>query len=308
MRVIITGGTGMIGTPLARVLAGKGHEVIVLSRSPERVSGLPQGVRAVRWDGKTAAGWGELADGAGAVINLAGEGAAGDSFFSIRWTEDRKRRILESRVHAGKAVTEAVMKAKTRPEVLIQSSAVGYYGPHQGDTFDESEPAGSDYFARVCLDWEASTRPVEALGVRRVVVRTGIVLDASKGALPRQALPFRLFVGGPIGSGRQGYPWIHLEDEVGALLFLTENPHARGVYNLTAPDPVTNAGFGRALGKAMRRPYWMPVPAFVFRLLFGEAATMLLDGQMPLPARLLEAGYEFKYPQVNAALQAIYAR
>lgn len=308
MRIIIPGGTGLIGRPLAQILAGKGHEVIVLSRAPERVTGLPQEVRAVGWDGKSAAGWGALADGAGVIINLAGESVAGDSLLSIRWTEARKRRIRESRVYAGKAVVEAVLAAKQKPELVIQASAVGIYGARSDGPFDESAPAGSDFLASVCQDWEAATRPIEALGIRRAVVRIGVVLAAHGGALPRQMLPFRFFVGGPIGSGRQGYPWIHLEDVVGAMAFLVEEPQSRGVYNLTAPKPLTNAEFSRALGVAMHRPSWIPVPGFVLRLAFGEAATILLDGQMPLPSRLLQTGYSFKYPQVDAALKSIFAK
>ncbi len=305
MRIIITGGTGLIGKPLALALAQKGHEVIVLSRSPEHVTGLGANIHVVRWDGKTATGWGGMADGSGAIINLAGESVAGGSLLSIRWTDDRKRSIRESRINAGRAVVEAVEAAKQRPALVIQASAVGYYGSRSDGVFDESAPAGSDFLANICLDWEAVTRSVETMGVRRAIVRIGVVLASQGGALPRQVLPFRFFAGGPIGSGRQGYPWIHLEDVVGAIVFLIDTPQAQGVYNLTAPNPVTNAEFGKALGRIMHRPAIVPAPAFVFKLAFGEASAILLDGQMPIPARLLQAGYQFKYPQVEEALFSI---
>ncbi len=306
MRIIITGGTGLIGKPLANKLAGQGHEVIVLSRSPEGVTGLAQGIRAVGWDGRTPAGWGALADGAGAIINLAGESVAGDSLLSIRWSEARKRRIRESRIYAGKAIVEAVMAARQRPEVVIQASAVGYYGPRFGTPFDENAPAGDDFLANVCQDWEGATKPVEALGLRRATVRIGVVLARSGGALPRQMLPFRFFAGGPIGSGHQGYPWIHLADAVSAIAFLTGNSQAKGTFNMTAPQPLTNAEFSRALGRAMHRPASIPAPGFIFKLMFGEAATILLDGQQPLPAHLLELGYSFQFSQVDEALKDIF--
>jgi hypothetical protein len=308
MRIIITGGTGLIGKPLAHALEHIGHEVIVLTRSPERVTGISKNVNLVRWDGKTAAGWGELVDGSGAIINLAGESVAGDSLLSIRWTEERKRSIRESRINAGRAVVDAVQAARQRPPLVVQASAVGFYGSRSDGTFDESAPAGSDFLANICLDWEAVTRPVENMGVRRAVVRIGVVLAAQGGALPRQLLPFKLFVGGPIGSGKQGYPWTHLDDVVRAITFLVENPQSQGAYNLTAPHPVTNAAFGKALGRIMHRPAFIPAPAFVFKLAFGEASAILLDGQMPLPARLLQAGYSFKYPQVDAALASILGK
>ncbi len=304
MRIIITGGTGLIGRALAESLAADEHEVILLSRDPRRVAAPPR-VQVTAWDGVSANGWGSLADGAGAIINLAGESIAGDSLLSIRWTPERKQRILHSRQSAGAAVVEAVRTAQPKPKVILQVSAVGYYGPRVDSQVDESAPPGTDFLAQVCQVWEASTQMVETVGVRRVVTRIGIVLSAGGGALPRQLLPFRLFAGGPIGSGKQGYPWIHLADVVGAMRFLIENPAESGVYNLCAPDPLTNAAFGRAAARVMRRPYWIPVPAVVFRLAFGEAATILLDGQMAYPKRLLEAGYVFCFPQAGEALKDI---
>lgn len=298
MRVIITGGTGLIGRALAADLAQEGHEVIVLSRNPERAPHMPAGVQAQRWDGRTGEGWAHLADGADVIVNLAGENLAAG-----RWTAERKQRIRESRLNAGRAVVEAVRAAAQKPRVLIQASAVGYYGPRGDEEIPEDSTPGSDFLAETSVAWEASTAAVEQWGVRRPVIRTGVVLSTHGGALPRMLPPFRLGVGGPLGSGKQWFPWIHIADEVGAIRFLIETEEATGPYNLTAPGPVTNAGFARALGRVLRRPAFMPVPAFVLRLLFGEMATVLLDGQRAVPRRLLEAGYRFRFTDIEDALR-----
>jgi uncharacterized protein (TIGR01777 family) len=299
MRAIITGGTGLIGRALAADLAAGGYEVILLSRAPRRVTGLPAGVRAEGWDGRTAAGWGPLADGAQAIVNLAGENLGAG-----RWTAQRKRRIRDSRLNAGRAVVEAVQAAAHVPRVVVQSSAVGYYGPSQGDReLGEEAPPGSDFLARVCVEWEASTAPVEAMGVRRVVTRSGVVFHAAEGALPRMLLPFKLFVGGPLGGGRQPLSWIHIADEVAAIRFLMEKEEAAGAFNLAAPHPLTNAEFGRAAGRALGRPAWLPAPAFALRLALGEVATMVLDGQRVVPRRLLAMGFTFRFPEAEAALR-----
>ena len=299
-RVLITGGTGLIGRALSANMAADGYEVIVLSRNPERATGLPPGVRAERWDARTAAGWGALADGAHAVVNLAGE-----SISAGRWTPERKRRIRESRVNAGRAVVEAIEAAKARPLVLIQASGVGIYGAHGDEEIPESAPAGRDYLARLAVEWEASTAGVEALGVRRVIIRTGIVLSKNGGALPRMMLPFRFFVGGCLGSGRQRLPWIHIADEVGAIRFLLENDNARGPFNLGAPNPVTNADFSRWLGRQMGRPALVPTPGFLLRLVFGEMAGMLLSGQRAVPRHLTQMGYACRFAEAEVALRDI---
>jgi len=304
MRVIITGGTGMIGRELAKSFSVDGHEVILLSRSPGNAINLPPGVRAVYWDGSTARGWGELVEDAGAVINLAGETIGGTGLFDVRWTPGRKRRILESRINAGRAVTGAIRAAGQKPGVLIQMSAVGYYGTHEDEReITESAPAGKDFLAHVCTVWEDATRPVERMGVRRVITRAAVVLSRRGGPLPRQMIPFRFFAGGPIGSGKQWYSWIHIADLVRAIRFLIENEEAKGVFNVCAPGPVTNAEFGRALGKAMGRPSFLPLPAFAFKLAFGEASTVLLEGQRVIPARLQEMGFTFNFPTVESALE-----
>ena len=298
MRTIITGGSGLIGRALAAELAAAEHEVIVLSRTPGRASGLPAGVRAVGWDGRTAEGWQDLADGATAIVNLAGESIAAG-----RWTAARKQRIADSRHQAGAAVVQAVTGATTRPQVVIQASAVGYYGPRGDETITEDSAPGDDFLARVCVPWETSTEEVERLDVRRAIIRTGIVLSRDGGALPQMMLPFRLFAGGPLGSGRQGFPWIHLADEVRAIRWLIEREDASGQFNLAAPETLTNAEFGRVLGRVMRRPSFMPTPGFALRLVLGELSTLLLDGQHQVPQRLLDHGFTFRFPTAEAALR-----
>ena len=303
MRTIITGGTGLIGRALAADLAGDGHEAIVLSRRPERATGLPAGVRAERWDAQTADGWGALADGADAIVNLAGEPISGQGFIPSRWTAERKGRVRESRLNAGRAVVQAVEAATHKPRVVIQASGAGYYGAHGDEEVTEERPAGNDWFGQVAVEWEASTAAVEAMGVRRVIIRSGVVFSIEGGALPRMLLPFRLFAGGPLGSGRQWFPWIHIADEVGAIRFLIENPAANGPFNLTAPNLLTNAEFSRVAGRVLRRPAFVPVPAFALRLLFGEMSTVLLEGQRAISRRLQDSGFTFRFPEAEAALR-----
>ncbi len=304
MRIIVTGGTGLIGRALAADLADDNHEVIVLSRAPERATAMPAGVRVERWDARTAEGWGDLADGADAIVNLAGESIAGKGFIlSRRWTAERKRRIRDSRLNAGRAVVQAVELASDKPRVVVQSSGIGYYGPRGDEELTEEASPGQDFLARTAIEWEASTAPVEPLGVRRAIIRSGAVLSTKGGAFPFMLLPFRLFVGGPVGSGRQWLPWIHIADEVRAVRFLMEHPEATGPFNLNAPNPVTNAEFSKTLGKVMSRPAILPTPSFALRLLFGEMSTVLLDGQRALPQRLLDLGFTFRFPEAEAALR-----
>jgi len=303
VRVIITGGTGLIGRALTRHLVSSGYEVVILSRNPTRVHALPPAAQVVRWDGRTAEGWGGLLDGADAIVNLAG---ASIGIPPLPWTSGRKRRIRESRLDAGRAVVEAVRAAARRPRVVVQSSAVGYYGPCSDEPVTEDAPPGTDFLARVCVDWESSTAEVEALGVRRVIIRTGLVLSSNGGLLPLMALPFRFFVGGTLGSGRQWMPWIHIADHVAAIRFLMEHEATRGPWNLTAPNPVTNTEFSRTLGRVLRRPSFMRVPALPLRLLLGEIADLLLlGGQRAVPARLQHESFSFTYSNIESALREL---
>ncbi len=306
MKVIITGGTGLIGSALANSLAQDEHDVIVLSRSPRLAEGLHSKVKVEGWDAKTARGWGTLVSGADAIVNLAGSSIAGEGFLPDRWTAERKKTILESRLNAGKAIMQAIDEATIKPKVLVQSSAVGYYGVRGSEELTEQATAGNDFLADVCKQWEASTAAVEQIGIRRPVIRTGVVLSTESGALPRMALPFKMFAGGPLGNGKQQFPWIHLDDEVGAIKFLLKHSSATGPFNLTAPNPLTNAEFGQKLGAVLGRPSLLPVPGFAFKTLFGEVATVVLDGQRAIPARLQELGYTFKFPTAEAALRDLY--
>lgn len=298
MRVLITGGSGLIGRALATDLARDGNEIIILGRRPERVIGLPGNVRAEKWDGRTAEGWHSLANGAGAIINLAGEDIS-----SKRWSDERKLAIRQSRLHSSQAVVQAVKAAANKPAAIIQASGIGYYGPCGDEKITEETPPGHDFLAQLATEWEASSASVESLGVRRAVIRTGVVLSTEGGAFPRMSLPFRFFAGGRLGSGRQWFPWIHIADEVGAIRFLIENKTASGPFNLTAPAPLNNAEFSHLLGKQLHRPSLIPTPAFALRLVFGEMATILLDGQRAVPKRLLQLGYAFRFPEAGMALR-----
>jgi uncharacterized protein (TIGR01777 family) len=307
MRVMITGGTGLIGHALAMSLGNDGHEVIILSRNPQQAGPMPETVKFEQWDAETAHGWGHLTDGADAIVNLASANLAGDHFLPTRWSQDRKRILTKSRINSGKAVVAAVEAAKKKPGVVIQSSASGYYGVHPMDVeITEEAPGGDDFLANLCKKWEASTEAVEAQGVRRAIIRSALILDAKEGALPRMALPFKLFVGGPFGNGKQPVPWIHLEDEVRAIRFLIENSSAKGAFNLVAPEAVTNAQFSKALGKALNRPSYFPTPGFAFKLAFGEVSMVILEGQKFVPKKLLDMGFTFKHPHVEEALRDVF--
>jgi uncharacterized protein (TIGR01777 family) len=298
MHTLIAGGTGLIGRALTASFVADGHQVVILSRTPDRVTALPAGVHVERWDAHTAEGWAHLAEGTDAIVNLAGE-----SIGAGRWTAERKKRIRESRLNAGRAVVQAVELAAQKPRVIVQSSGVGYYGPQGDQEIAEDAPPGDDFLGRLAQEWESSTAPVEALGVRRVIIRTSAVLSTDGGIFPRLLLPFHLFVGGPLGGGRQWVPWIHLADQVAAIRFLIENEAAGGPFNLTAPNPLTNADFVQAVGRAMGRPAFLPTPGFVMRLVLGEMATLLLDGQRAVPRRLLELDFQFRFPTAEAALK-----
>ena len=301
MRVLIAGGTGLIGQALARSLLTDGHEVIVLSRRPERYRNrMPAEIRLEPWDARTTAGWAHRIDEVDAVVNLAGENIAGG-----RWTASRKRRLRESRLNATRALTEAVLQATRRPRVFVQASAVGYYGPRGEEEVTEETPPGHDFLAQLAQEWEATSQPVEDAGVRRVIIRTGIVLAREGGALARMLLPLKLGLAGPLGSGRQWFPWIHIADEVGAIRFLMDTETASGPYNLTAPNPVRNATFIRTAARVLGRPAFFRVPAWLLRLVLGEMATVLLDGQRAVPRRLLNAGYTFRFPDLEPALRDV---
>lgn len=300
MRMIITGGSGLIGRALTDSAVKDGHEVIVLSRNPGKVKNLPKGARAEKWDARSGQGWSQFIEADSAIVNLAG------ATLSKRWTKAHKRAIRQSRIDAGHAVVDAVKAAQQKPAVVVQASAVGYYGPRGTEEIGEDAGPGSDFLAGVAQDWEASTAELDRLGVRRIIIRTGVVLSKAGGALPLMALPVKLFVGGPLGGGQQYLPWIHLDDEVAAIRYVMERPMSLGVYNLSAPQPVTNAEFTKMLGKVLSRPAFIPTPGLPLKIVLGEMSTLVLDGQRQVPRHLLVDGFKFKFADAASALRDIY--
>lgn len=298
MKILISGGTGLIGSAFAGKCIAAGHQVTILTRNTGIArSGNPT---ISYWDGQSPESCQTVVDGSDAVVHLAGENIGG-----ARWTKERKERIILSRLESGTALAKAIEKSERRPSVFVQASAIGAYGVDLERTFDETSPMGTDFLAGICKKWEDSTLQVENAGLRRMIIRTGVVLARTQGALPRMALPFKFFVGGPIGSGKQWLSWISLEDEVKAILFLIEHPECSGIYNLTSPNPARNVAFSRTMARVLRKPYWMPAPAIAVKLLFGEMSTLVLDGQKVLPTRLLSAGYPFKHSDLEPALEDV---
>ncbi len=308
MRVIIAGGSGLIGRELTNLLAAAGDDVIIFSRNPQLVAELPPGSKAVLWDGKTVGDWARYVEDSSAVVNLTGENLSGASFLPSRWTAGRKERLLNSRVNSGRALAQAIEKSSSKPPVFIQASGIGYYGTSPDRTFTEADGPGSDFLARLSVEWETSSQPVEAMGVRRVVIRNGVVLSTTGGALPLMLLPYRLYIGGPLGNGRQVHSWIHLADEARAIQFLIHDAQAQGVFNLTSPNPVTNDEFGQTIGRVMGRPHYFVVPSFAMRLALGEVAEMVLEGQRAKPEKLLGAGFKFKFAVLEEALKDILCK
>lgn len=311
MKIVVAGGTGFLGRPLTAALVQDGHDIVVLTRgstsSPpaDRARAPIASTRTVAWTPNGEIGpWAAEIDGAGAVVNLAGESIAGK-----RWTAAQKQRILDSRVHATRSLAAAIRGAAAPPPVFVSGSAVGYYGPLGEDAATEETPAGSDFLAHVCEQWEKEAMRAASDRTRVACIRTGIVLEKDGGALPQMLPPFTFGAGGPVGSGRQYWPWIHRDDWIALVRWAIAKPAAAGALNATAPHPVTNAEFARALGRAMHRPAFMPAPGFALRLLLGEMAdALLLSGQNAVPARATRGGFQFRYKDVDEALRAIFVR
>ncbi len=305
MKVLITGATGFIGRHLTQLLLRDGCRITAVSRDVKKAHAiLGAEVDCVEWDGKNPAILAAFMESQDAVINLAGENVGQGS-----WTPEKKRAILESRVQAGKAVTDAIRMTADRPKTLVQASAIGYYGDRSDEVLNESSAAGDGFLAEVTREWERSSKDVETLGVRRVIIRTSPVLHQSGGSLPQMMLPFRYFIGGVIGSGTNWFSWIHLNDEIGAIRFLLNDSYACGVFNLASPSAIRMQDFLKTLGGHMKRPTWFKTPAFVMRLLLVEKSDELIfSSKRVTPERLLNAGYQFLFPNIENALNDIFRR
>jgi hypothetical protein len=305
MLIVIAGGTGFLGQPLATSLAAEGHAVVVLTR--RRVAPAPGHPTAgsigyVEWspDG-TLGPWSRTLEGAGALINLAGESIA-----ARRWTPTHKAQIVDSRRGATKSLVAAIGGAHQPPRVFLSASAVGYYGDRGDEVLTEQSPPGTDFLANVAVEWEHWAAGAQSPQTRVALLRTGIVLDPHGGALARMILPFKAFVGGPLGSGRQFMSWIHRGDWLALVRWITTNEAMSGPINMTAPEPVTNAEFSKELGRALGRPGLLPAPAFALRIILGEMADpLLLASQRVLPARAESLGFQFSYPRLGPALHAL---
>jgi uncharacterized protein (TIGR01777 family) len=298
MKIAVTGATGLIGSRLLARLLERGDEVTVLTRDAERARSALGDVDAVVWEPTSTAGPTEALAGRDGVVHLAGEPVA------QRWSDMVKERIWTSREAGTRCLVAGLRGAEPRPGVLVSASGVGYYGPRGDERLDEGAEPGDDFLAHVTKAWEAEAAAAEKLGLRVVMVRTGVVLDRAGGALAKMLPPFRAGIGGPVAGGRQYMPWIHLDDLVGIYLAALDGDDWSGPVNASAPEPVTNKEFSKALGRALHRPAFAPVPAIALRILYGEMAEIVTAGQRAVPKRALELGYDFRHPDLNEALAA----
>ncbi len=302
MKVAVTGATGFVGQQLVGKLADRGDGVVVLSRNGDRArrvfptSAFPT-VEIVDYTPKAAGSWQGAISGCDGVVNLAGAPLA-----EHRWTDAYKQEILESRQIGTQNIVEAIAKAENKPKVLVNASAVGYYGTSETETFDETSPSGDDFLARVCQAWETEARKVEEMGTRSTILRFGIIVGPG-GAIEKMLLPFRLFAGGPLGSGRQWFSWVDREDVTDLILASLDRDDLQGVYNATSPNPIRMDDLCHTLGDVLSRPSWLPVPDVALEMMLGEGAMVVLEGQKVLPQRTQAAGYQYRYPQLKPALQ-----
>jgi uncharacterized protein len=301
LRVSVTGATGLLGSALVAAMQAQGDDVTVLTRDPARARQRLGDVEALHWDPMAEPAPAVALSGRDAVLHLAGEPVA------QRWSARVKRAIRESRVVGTSNLRAGLGLAEQPPRTLVSSSASGYYGARGEEPIDEEAPAGRDFLAQVCQAWEAEANRAGELGIRVVTVRTGVVLDGTGGALAKMLAPFRLGVGGPVAGGRQYISWIHIDDLVGLMLAALHQEDWLGPINATAPQPVTNADFSRALGRALGRPAWLPVPGLALRALYGEMSQIITTGARVVPARALVLGYEFRHPRLDEALGATLA-
>jgi uncharacterized protein (TIGR01777 family) len=297
MHVFITGGTGLIGTHLIRRLGERQDTVVLLTRRPQAARGrFGSDCTVVEGDPMQAGSWMEAVKDCDAVVNLAGEG-----IFNRRWNTAFKTMLRDSRVQSTENIVK-VLERSGSPRVLVNASAIGYYGPLGDEEVVEEHPPGDDFLARICVDWERAAQGAQAFGVRIAIIRVGVVLAREGGALPPMMRPFKLFAGGPMGTGRQWISWIHLEDIVGLFLLALDQANAVGPLNGTAPNPVTNKEFTRTLGQVMHRPSFLPAPRLGLRLALGEVADLITTGQRVLPKKALALGYSFRFPSLETAL------
>jgi uncharacterized protein len=303
-KVIIAGASGVIGRALCRNLC-KDYEIIALSRDAKRAGwSIGDFAKIIEWDGRTTGTWFQQANSALAIINLAGENVS-----SGRWNNSKKVGILQSRLYAARAIIAAVRQVEIKPSLVIQASAIGYYGPSGDKDLNENSAPGKGFLADVCKQVELCAEQIKNLDVRLAVIRTGVVLGSAGGALPKLVKPFKFFLGSYPGSGKQWFSWISLDDYIAVVRFILENDNQQGVFNLTSPQPVIMKDLCKEIGRVLHRPCWFEIPDFILRSALGEIADeMLLSGQKVLPEKLLAAGFEFKYPEIEKALKATYSK
>ncbi len=300
MKVAVFGGTGFVGSRLVEKLHSQNDHVIVFTRNSQKANRQFSGLEIVNYHPLESGNWQDKISGTDAVINLAGQPIA-DS----KWTSEYKQKIIQSREVGTQKIVESIKQANQKPRVLINASAIGYYGTSESATFDENSPSGNDFLAEVCRKWETEAEKVTSLGVRLVIFRTGIVLGREGGALAKMLTPFQFFAGGPLGTGNQWFSWIHRDDLVNLFITALKQENMSGKFNATAPNPVRMKQFCNTLGQVMNRPSWIPVPAFALQLLLGEGAQVVLEGQQVLPKQTQAIGFQYQYPDLKSALTQI---
>lgn len=301
MKVAITGATGFVGSCLVEQLQAKGHQPLILTRNKTSATRTFPNLEIVAYTPTESGSWQEAIAGCDAVVHLAGEPIA-----ESRWTPKHKQEILDSRKLSTQKIVEAIAKANPKPRVLVNASAIGYYGTSETATFDENSPSGNDFLAEVCRTWETEAQKVKYADVRLVILRFGIILG-NGGALAKMIPPFQLFAGGPIGTGNQWFSWIHRDDLVNLIIEAVTRNDMEGVFNATAPNPVRMSELCQSLGETLHRPSWLPVPSFALEALLGEGAKVVLEGQQVLPKRTISSGFNYQYPTVKEALAEILA-
>lgn len=295
MKIVVTGGTGFVGKNLIKYLQQKGHDITILTRNPQ-VYPHSERLTYIEWL-QPHSHPEEKLENIDVLINLAGES------INSRWTRKRKEQIVSSRVQATNACYELIKKLKRKPKVFISASAIGYYGTSLQETFSEDDLNGDDFLAKTTTTWEHTANQVKEQGVRTVIARFGVILGKDEGALPRMLLPYKLFIGGTIGNGNQWISWVHIDDVIRALEFAINHNEIHGPINITAPTPKTMKGFGKEIGSVINKPHWLPLPAFILKIMLGEMAVMIAEGQRVIPRKLLDEGFRFYYDDLSEALR-----